>query len=412
MSWGEVKKINSDLSTPLNILNLICRIDLCGNNYEGMNDIDTTKELLNSNILYSHPVALEIVSYNFWNYVINNSTQAGKDINEAFKMNSSILPTYNTWSTLSANANAMWEIGRNVKCGVSNYYSVTYFNTILNYSGTMSGILGNSVLMDIILKDTTNPKYLPIVKIRANTVSFNEMHNSSNLVKITTVGSGNYSVPSNVNNLLVTTICGGGGGGKGSVLAGSGGGSNGGSGGGFTTLCGGGGGAGGYNIFTIKPSPSQIIPYTVGAGGIANTQGGVTSFNSVTTIRTIPSHIQDYYLPTLSSGGGIGSIAPSGLTINGGNGSGSSTSRRGGNGGGGYGGGNGTEVNGWSGYGGGGYGGGGGGSCDASVGLSGFYGIGGLTYGTGGGGIGGSTSVGGVGGQGIIALYLGRSTLA
>ena len=39
MSWAEVKKINSDLSTPLNILATIQHIDMVGTNYIGYGDV-------------------------------------------------------------------------------------------------------------------------------------------------------------------------------------------------------------------------------------------------------------------------------------------------------------------------------------------------------------------------------------
>ena len=42
MSWAEVKKLNSDLSTPLNILATIQHIDMVGENYVGYGDLKGT----------------------------------------------------------------------------------------------------------------------------------------------------------------------------------------------------------------------------------------------------------------------------------------------------------------------------------------------------------------------------------
>ena len=59
MSWAEVKKINSDLSTPLNIAALINHIDMIGSSYTG--NPSEAVELMKSNALYSHDTAKNVV---------------------------------------------------------------------------------------------------------------------------------------------------------------------------------------------------------------------------------------------------------------------------------------------------------------------------------------------------------------
>ena len=59
MSWAEVKKLNSDLSTPLNIASLINHIDMIGSSYTG--NPSEAVELMKSNALYSHDIAKNVV---------------------------------------------------------------------------------------------------------------------------------------------------------------------------------------------------------------------------------------------------------------------------------------------------------------------------------------------------------------
>jgi hypothetical protein len=83
----------------------------------------------------------------------------------------------------------------------------------------------------------------------------------SNIVHITTAGSGTYTKPSNVNFLLIRAIGGGGGG--------------------VSSSSGNGGGSGGYGELFIT-SPASSYSYTVGAGGTAGANGGATTIAGIT----------------------------------------------------------------------------------------------------------------------------------
>ena len=61
MSWAEVKKLNSDLSTPLNILATIQHIDMVGENYVGYGDLKGTADILATDALYNHMIAKTIL---------------------------------------------------------------------------------------------------------------------------------------------------------------------------------------------------------------------------------------------------------------------------------------------------------------------------------------------------------------
>jgi hypothetical protein len=61
MSWAEVKKINSDLSTPLNILATIQHIDMVGDKYVGYGDIKGTVSILETDALYNHMIAKTVL---------------------------------------------------------------------------------------------------------------------------------------------------------------------------------------------------------------------------------------------------------------------------------------------------------------------------------------------------------------
>jgi len=396
MSWAETRKINSDLHTPMNIASLINHIDLVGSQYVGRSDIILTKEILNSSALYSHAIAMSVVGYDIWQYIANSSGRVGMDIIEAFNVESSILPSITTTGGLLANSQALWDVSRNPKASQTILYNPEVFASLLNSAGFMSGLLGSSLAMMQLHSLTAMPDIAPIKKIRAGATGFAEMHNASNLVKLGTIGAGSYTVPAGVHTITAVCISGGGsgggtgqpgqaggdGGGAGGIplAASANGGSAGGAGGGCgSNAYGGAGGGGAYRIHTIDVTPGQVIPFTVGGANTASRFG--------TSVGAIFKTDQDLILPNISTGGSNGNPA--------------------GGGGGGYGGGNGGQ-----------------GRTTYGVG-----GIGGLTYGTSGGGTGGGTNGGGggggyggggggtynassTGGQGIIALYLGRDTLA
>ena len=61
MSWGEVKKINSDLSTPLNILAIIQHIDMVGDKGIDHGDIKGTVSILETDAVYAHEIARELL---------------------------------------------------------------------------------------------------------------------------------------------------------------------------------------------------------------------------------------------------------------------------------------------------------------------------------------------------------------
>ena len=61
MSWAEVSKINSDFTTPLNLLSTINQIDFIGNNYSG-NNLREITELVKTDTLYGHNIANSVIS--------------------------------------------------------------------------------------------------------------------------------------------------------------------------------------------------------------------------------------------------------------------------------------------------------------------------------------------------------------
>ena len=60
---GRSKKINSDLSTPLNIASLINHIDMIGSSYTGSKT--ELIDILNTNGIYNHEIALGVVAEGF-----------------------------------------------------------------------------------------------------------------------------------------------------------------------------------------------------------------------------------------------------------------------------------------------------------------------------------------------------------
>lgn len=88
----------------------------------------------------------------------------------------------------------------------------------------------------------------------------------TNVIFYNTVGTGNFTVPTNI-TLLYVILLGGGGGGR--NVSG-------------TYESGVGGGSGGYLEAYMTVTPGQIIAYTVGGGGGGNANGGNTNFGTLT----------------------------------------------------------------------------------------------------------------------------------
>lgn len=396
MSWAEVKKINDNLSIPLNVANLINHIDVVGTNYTGSGDMSLTTKLINTNELFNHKIALSVVSQSLWDYILNTNTDAGTTIANAFGINDTTLKSYTSASQIMSNATTMHLLGQNLKLQQSLFINPSAYSAFGSASGFIKGMLYSSSVCNWIISSTKDSDFLPISRIR-NLAELN-----TNRVLITTAGTSTYTVPANTYGILAVKIsAGGNGSGNGSGTAGGGGGGAGGIGG---ANGGGGGGGGGYRVKYLSVTPGQVISYTVPASG----SNGTCSFYD--TSGSNFSIDQNYIIPNISNGGT--GYAGNGQAAGGAGGPGSIG---GGGGGGGFGGGNGAGYAGnyCLSSGGGGYGGGGGGGSYYSGSYNTFNGgTGGATYGTGGGGGAGTNGPdGGAGGQGVIALYLGKSTV-
>lgn len=90
MSWAEVKKLNSDLSTPLNLAALINHIDLVGSSYVGYGDIPLTVEILSGDTVYAHQIAKETLT----EIMLENSTLTTAVIANPSAVNRCLRDTY------------------------------------------------------------------------------------------------------------------------------------------------------------------------------------------------------------------------------------------------------------------------------------------------------------------------------
>lgn len=413
MSWAEVSKINNDFTTPLNVLNLINHIDMIGSAYNPQLDIDSTKDMLGRETIYSHSVANAILSKGFWDYVLNGgSTNVGRDINQAFRIGRDDFEQYTTVTDLFGEPERVFTIA---KYGGRSALMSSFFSDLVEYNGFVSGLISTYKNANMLFNNIANNSILPIKAIRESTLAFAELNHSNNLVLLETVGEGTYTVPNDVNCIMVAAISGGGGGQKGGVDAKAGdGGDGGGIGGKHLSNAGyaGGGGGGAYRMHVLKTTPNTVIPYVVGDGGEAGNDGIASRVNNIQGKRFIA---QEHVIPTSSDAGAYQSAyetAPQSGS-EGGNGASKKSNNGGGcSGGGGFGGGNGEgdpslyhhKKGGTGGLTYGNAGGGGVGGGQKSY----LAGGGGGGYGGGGGGGGNTNLAGGKGGQGIIALYLGR----
>ena len=194
--------------------------------------------------------------------------------------------------------------------------------------------------------------FVPCGKILAQTQVYN------------TAGTSAFTVPAGVTSLSVETW-GGGGGGKNTAAA---------------AQAGGGGGA--YAGSTLTVTPGSVITLTVGAGGVAGSSGGFSSFGSTPDVKAFGGGSGT---GNVGAAGGSGASSTGTIKFSGGSG---------GNGG--------TGLAGSQG------GGGGGGSATATA----PGGDGGNFSGDNGGAIGTGQGSGGVGGNGVIAPTIGGPGLA
>ncbi|MGI6751069.1 MAG: hypothetical protein ACOX4U_00390 [Anaerovoracaceae bacterium] len=106
MSWAKVKKINSDLSTPINIANLINHIDLVGSSYTGIDDPDLSYELYKAKALFMHPIAFEVVT----SYALGPARADTQGVTCLCAMTGLNPNNYNSLSALLNNSTAMTAI--------------------------------------------------------------------------------------------------------------------------------------------------------------------------------------------------------------------------------------------------------------------------------------------------------------
>lgn len=166
MSWAEVKKINSDLTTPLNIAALINHIDLIGDSYIGCNDSVLLKELVKADSLYDHSIASFIVGTvslsteslaNSCGYIwlcktasISYSTFSSLDdvVGDSTAFNA-LRANSTTLTAMVSNTGAMLVIGNNL----------TAMSVVVSDSIMCNAIAGSSVAISAL--DNTSPVLVP-----------------------------------------------------------------------------------------------------------------------------------------------------------------------------------------------------------------------------------------------------------
>lgn len=107
MSWAEVKKINSNMMMPLDMQALLNHVDLVGDSYNPLFDIDQMLSAMNYDSLYGSNVCTYVFGRAFWDYILNLSTGAGSAIGRAYGINSSSLIACNTWAQVLTSTAAM-----------------------------------------------------------------------------------------------------------------------------------------------------------------------------------------------------------------------------------------------------------------------------------------------------------------
>jgi len=208
MSWAEAKKLNSDLTTPINLANLINHIDLVGDRYIGWDSIPLTVGILAGDSVYSHTIATTILADN----MLANSTLMTAVINQSAVLNkclrSSIVSPKIVTNTgvvdyIDSILGASTGVGSFlafiassndatlIACNDMNSIvsssivmnimasSSTAMNSIASNSTAMNSIASNSTAMDIILASSTATDI-----ILASSTAMNSIASSSTAMNI------------------------------------------------------------------------------------------------------------------------------------------------------------------------------------------------------------------------------------
>lgn len=138
MSWAEVKKINSNMMMPLDMQALFNHVDLVGDSYNPLSDIDQMLSAMNYNSLYGSNVCTYVFGRAFWDYILNLSTGAGSAIGRAYGINSSSLIACNTWAQVLTSTAALSAL----RTKVNFFSSMVYVD-----SATMETIAGTGQLI-------------------------------------------------------------------------------------------------------------------------------------------------------------------------------------------------------------------------------------------------------------------------
>lgn len=325
MSWGEVKKVNSDLSTSLDVVMKLNHIDLIGSAYTP--SIEDSITLLQSSSIYSTTVALNVVSNSFWGYIATSPNNIGNYLATTFSIDNSALKTIQTFSQLLNSPEGLFEIGNSYKAYKTIVGTNTVYETLLNTSNSpyVRGMLYNpTVFQDAFLTSANNPKLLSAYRIRSIQNSLNAVRTATELY---TSGSGSYTFDSNVSGAFIVCIGGGGGGAGGNSNfvsyrpSGAGGyacGFNGGSSVSVNSRGGAGGSGGGIAQAFITPNYSHTYNYSVGIPGVGGDMtngavagsGGNTYFANDVIGFTTTNRINSNYNYIASSDGGYYSLIP------------------------------------------------------------------------------------------------------
>lgn len=98
MSWAEVKKINSNMMMPLDMQALFNHVELVGDSYNPLSDIDQMLSVMNYDSLYGSEVCTYVFGRAFWDYIINSNANVGKTIGRAFSIQEPVLLICDSWT--------------------------------------------------------------------------------------------------------------------------------------------------------------------------------------------------------------------------------------------------------------------------------------------------------------------------
>lgn len=175
MSWAEVKKINDDMTTPLDILAGINNIALIGTGFNPLSDLDYTAKLTKSSKLYVNTAAMGAIWQQVYNNIFTRPSEVGSILSQLLWLNDATLEAIGTWSEVLASTycvdllgnddkfcKSVWDSGFTLSYIASKFFATSsrlgrklfLYQYPISATATIDAYIQNNTIYTALLADT------------------------------------------------------------------------------------------------------------------------------------------------------------------------------------------------------------------------------------------------------------------